>query len=441
MDDPRLSRMYAKLFAGNLSKGRERFWRWVRENRSSVLAIVAIVALAGLIGGYIAHLHGRFRRLKTELKAMGSPQVQLPPMPGGQEAVEMKRTMLAEGTTPEFLSATLLPGRGLNVLQIMLSVPGRGAIPLLSAPSLEDAAKLMTGSQQDANGSESLRLGSPIEAPWAGIISDPRSSDSMQQVLAIWRGRSLTLPVTGRNGTSAVSEGGFLLNAEADSVKQNVMPDGGTVQGSFVASNFGGRWPSQTSVSVTALLSSRAFEIRLMARNEGTEPVPFGFGWRPQILLPSGSRSGVRLRLPAEGHEELRDGRPTGALTPVAGTPMDYTDRRGKVLRDVELDDTFVDLRSGFLDSGPVLEIRDTRSGVGIRMTAMSPQIRAIHVRSEARDNKMVVSFQTNYDEPFSRVWTGDSGNGINVLEPGQTLQWRIRMEVFALMDGTASAL
>ena len=432
--------MYAKLFAGNLSRRREGFWTWIREHRSSVLAMLSMVALAALMGGYVAHLHGRFRRLKTELKAMGTPQMELPPMPGGQEAVEMKRTMLAEGTTPEFLSATLLPGRGLNVLQIMLSVPGRGAIPLLSAPSLEDAAKLMSGSQQDANGAESLRLGSPIEAPWAGAISDTRSENAAQ-VIANWRGRTLILPATGRNGTSMMSEGGFLLNAEADSVKQNVMPDGGTVQGSFIASNFGGRWPSQTSVSVTALLSSRAFEIKLVARNEGTEPVPFGFGWRPQILLPSGSRSGVRLRLPAEGHEEIRDGRPTGSLLEVAGTSFDYTDRRGKVLRDVELDDTFVNLRSGFLDSGPVVEIRDTRSGVGIRMTAMSPQIRAIHVRSGARDNKITMSFQTNYDEPLSRVWTGDRGDAINVLQPGQTLQWRIRMEVFALMDGAASAL
>ena len=440
MEDPRLSRMYAKLFTGNLSRRRERFWQWIGENRSSVFAIASVVALLVFMVGYVAHLHGRFRRLKTELRAMGTPQVELPPMPGGQEAIILKRTLLAEATTPEFVSATLLPGRGLNVLQITLSVPGRGTIPLLVAPSLEDAAKLMSGSQQDAAGAESLRLGAPIEAPWAGAISDLRSNDPAQ-VITSWNGRNLSLPITDRNGVVPVSEGGLLLKTEADSVKQNVMPDGGSVQGTFIGSNFGGRWPSQTSVSVTALLSSRAFEIRLVARNEGTEPVPFGFGWNPRILIPSGSRSGVRLRLPAEGHEEVRDGRPTGSLTAVAGTAYDYTDRRGKLLRDTELDDTFVDLRSGFLDNGPVLEIRDTKSGVGIRMTAMTPQIRAIHVRSGAKDNKMVVSFQTNYDEPFSHVWTEDSNSGINVLKPGQTLQWRLRMELFALMDSGTTAL
>ena len=361
-------------------------------------------------------------------------------MPGGQEAVVMRRTLLAEGTTPEFLSATLLPGRGLNVFQIMLSIPGRGPVPLLAAPSLEVAANLMSGVKEDSEGEESLRLGSPIEAPWAGTVSDMRGSDPTQ-VMADWRGRTLLFPATITSGSTHLSDGGFLLKSEADSVKQNTMPDGGTVQGSFVASDFGGTWPSQTSVSVTALLSSRSFELRLVARNEGKEPVPVGLGWRPQILLPSGGRLGVRLRLPAEGHEELRNGHPTGALTAVANTPLDFTDRRGKLLHDLQLNDTFVNLHSGFLDNGPVLEIRDPRSGVGIRVTAMSPQIRAIHVESMTQDNKVTLNFQTNYDEPFSHVWNGDTDTSINVLEPGQTLQWRIRMEVFAITEAGVPAL
>ena len=431
--------MYATLLTGNLKRRRQRVWRWTRANQTAVMALAATTALIIFAVGYVAHLHGRFRRLKTEL-SMIPQQVELPPMPGGQEAVVMQRTLLAEGSTPEFLSATLLPGRGLNVFQIMLSLPGRGAIPLLAAPSLEDAVKLMSGTQEDANGVESLRLGSPIEAPWAGFIPSTRD-DAPAEVLTSWRGRSIALPATGLRGSTPVIQGGSLLKMEADSVKHNIMPDGGTVQGSFVASDFGGKWPSHTSVSVTALLSSRAFDLKLVARNEGNEAVPFGLGWRPQILLPSGTRSGVRLRLPAEAHEEMIDGRATGRLTAVAGTPLDFTDRAGKVLHDVELEDTFVDLRSGFLDNGPVMEIRDTRSGVGIRMTAMSPQIRAIHLHSSPKDNRIVVGFQTNYDDPFSHVWTTDDAAGINVLQPGQSLQWRLRMEVFAISDSKAPSL
>ncbi len=440
MEDPRLSRMYARLLAGSLVKRRARLWQWMRENRSSLLSLLAAGALAVFVTGYVAHLHGRFRRLKTELKTIGTPQVNLPPMPGGQEAVILQRTTLGEGTTPEFISATLLPGRGLNVLQIMVSIPGRGTVPLLQAPSLEDAATLMSGVQADVDGVESLRLGSPIEAPWAGVLSGAKS-DVPGALVTTWRGRTLVLPMNGANGETPMSQGGLLMKAASDSVKHNIMPDGGTVQGTFAAGVFGNRWPSQTSVSATALLSSHIFELKLVARNEGGEPVPFGLGWRPQILFPGGSRAGVRLRLPADEYEETSAGRATGRLPTVAGTALDFTDRTGKLMRNLDLDETFVDLHSGFLDNGPMVEIRDERSGVGIRMTAMSPQIHAIHVRSLAKENEMVLGFQTNFDDPFSHAWVPDDGTSINVLQPGQTLQWRVRMELFAIPNSSLPTL
>ena len=370
---------------------------------------------------------------------MGTPPVQLPPMPGGQQPILLQRTELA-GSTPEFLSATLLPGRGLNVFQIMLSLPGRGAIPLLASPSLEDAVKQMSGTGVDAQGGKSLELGSPIEAPWAGFLSGVHG-DSSESLSATWHGRTLLFPVTRRIEDTPISEGGFLLKAEADSVKHNIMPDGGTVQGNFVAGNFGGRWPSQTSVSTTALLSSRAFDLKLVARNEGSEPAPFGLGWRTRLLFPGGTRTGVRLRLPAESREEMRAGRATGHLPTVISTTLDFTDRAGRLLRDLDLDDTFVDLKSGFLDNGPVLEIRDPRAQVGIRMTALSSQMRAIHVRSAPDENFMTVDFQTNFDDPLSHVWSKDETAGIMVLQPGQSLQWHIRLEVFALTGSTPSAM
>jgi hypothetical protein len=40
---------------------------------------------------------------------------------------------------PEFLSVTLLPGRGMNVLQITAYIPGKGEVNLLASPSIEGA--------------------------------------------------------------------------------------------------------------------------------------------------------------------------------------------------------------------------------------------------------------------------------------------------------------
>jgi len=44
---------------------------------------------------------------------------------------------LMGGTMPEFLSVTMLPGRGMNVLQIKAYIPGKGEVNLLASPSVE----------------------------------------------------------------------------------------------------------------------------------------------------------------------------------------------------------------------------------------------------------------------------------------------------------------
>lgn len=432
MDDTHLGRMYAKLLVRNLAKRRDRAWRWMEVHQSSLLLAGVVIGLLIFTAGYVAHIHGRFSRLKTELKAIGETPVELPPMPGGQEAVVMQRSMLTEGSTPEFLSATLLPGRGLNVFQLMISVPGRGSIPLLASPSLEEATKRMTGVGRDQAGAESLAMGAAIEAPFAGSILGARSGDG-QQVTAEWQGQIVSLPLTEGQSALGASTGGLLLKMPAETVKQNVMPDGGTLQGKFAASNFGGHWPSQVSVTMTALMSSRAFELKLVARNEGQEATPVGLGWEPQFLMPSGGRTGVKLRLPTQAHEEVSGGRSTGRLTDVSGTALDYTDRAGKDLKEVRLNDTFAGLHAGFLDNGPIAELRDTRSGTGLRMTAMTSTIRAIHVRTRPGDSRISLGFQTNYDDPFCRAWGKEGQDGMQVLQPGESLQWRIRLELFPL--------
>ncbi len=53
------------------------------------------------------------------------------PQPGGQEAAVLMRTRPAGDSTPEFLSATILPGRGMNVLQITAYLPGKGEVNLM----------------------------------------------------------------------------------------------------------------------------------------------------------------------------------------------------------------------------------------------------------------------------------------------------------------------
>jgi len=416
------------------------YWKlavnWVRRLwqqmvlRSGVvtMAVLAIVVL-GLALGWHAHMKGRFAQFKAGLKRSDMPHGPATPRPGGQEPLVLERSAIEGGTVPEFLSATLLPGRGMNVLQITASLPNKGVVKLLDAPSLEDASLSMTGTGGDANGAVSLKMGSAIEAPWAGDIFGAASEDG---VTTAWRGTSLRLPSQPRNGM-AVATGGLLLKQQASLSKTNIMPDGGEAEASYEMGGFEGRWPSEMRVSTTTQLSAHALEMRISATNTGKDPQPVGIGWRPRFAI-LGNRSKMVLRLPSMMREEIRDpqsGIPTGKLLPVDGTRYDFSQRTGAALDNLNLDDTFVHLRQAPLDTGPVVELRDPENNYGLRITMLSASIKAVHVQSGADGKSILLEPRFNYDDPFGREWPKEEDTGMMVLRPGQSVQWRIRLEIF----------
>src|SRR5438270_9875046 len=48
------------------------------------------------------------------------------PQINGQDVVTLQRKATQNGAAPEFLSATVIPGRGMNLFQITANLPGKG---------------------------------------------------------------------------------------------------------------------------------------------------------------------------------------------------------------------------------------------------------------------------------------------------------------------------
>ena len=148
----------------------------------------------------------------------------------------------------------------------------------------------------------------------------------------------------------------------------------------------------------------------------------------------------MRLRLPQGMRVDVKDrrtGQLSGRLLPVENTEYDFTGRTGAQLGALNLDDTFVHLRTGLLEDGPVAELRDPESGYGLRITAMTSTIKAIRVYAPLDGSFISIDPQFNYDDPFGKEWTKDEDTGMAVLEPGQSVQWKVRLELFPLA-GTA---
>ena len=404
-------------------------WRRNLMRSGMVTGLLLLCVLVGLTAAYRAHMLGNFHKLKLKAN-IGTERRDAPePRPGGQEAIVLTRSRLQGNTEPEFLSATVLPGRGMNVLQITAYIPGQGEVNLLASPSIEGAATAMTGSGADAGGQASMTMGNAFEVPWAGSLPGV-PAQAKNEVMAVWQGHPISLPAA----AGSEARDGLLLARGADSASSETLPDGGTSQAIFHMGNFDGHWLSKTDVTVTVLLRSQSVELTVVANNVGDVAEPIGIGWHPRFAILGGSREQWRLRVPGDMRVEVRDrakGQSTGAVVPIAGTAFDYSMKGGAKLGTAGLDDYFVGLHQTLLENGPAAELSNPATGYGLRLTALSPTIKAMRVIAPAAADYLSIEPQYNYPNPFGRAWGKDKDSGMVTLQPGDSTEWKVRLELF----------
>ncbi len=347
----------------------------------------------------------------------------------GQPVVTLKRAASYNGTKPEFLSATILPGRGMNLLQITASLPGKGVVDILATPSLDQVAKALTN---DKFGNMSFStFGGAFLVPYANRIRGTLSSDG-QSITTYWHGKKLTLPAnwSGKNpGAERHSIHGLILTRKADDLQ--ISPDGTSVTATIHGGNFEGHWLSSTDLVIRIDLKADSVESTITAKNVGSEAEPMGIGWHPYFTIPSGQRQQVRLHIPATQHVEtnnLDDVFPTGKLTEVKGTPYDFTAPEGKVIGNSLYDDCF----SGLVRTrGQVIvDLIDPAAHYGLHIEGLSPQIKTIQFYAPKDKPFVALEEQYNFGDPFGKMWKG-MDTGMVTLEPGQSTTWRVRLQLF----------
>ena len=354
------------------------------------------------------------------------------PMPSqinGQPVVILKRAATLHEAKPEFISATILPGRGMNLLQITAKIPGKGVINILATPSLDQVAQALT---DDPFGNMSFStFGGAFLVPYANRIRGSLSPNG-QTLTTSWRGKQLTLPAnwSGKNpGAERHSIHGLILKRNVDDLQ--IGPDGATVAGIIHAGNFDGHWLSSTDLTISIELRADTVESTITARNVGVDPEPMGIGWHPYFTIPSGQRQQVRLHIPATEHVEtnnLDDVFPTGKLTSVKGTSYDFTAPRGRAIGDTYYDDCFAGL---VRTNGQVaVDIIDPAARYGLHIQGLSPDIKTVQFYAPKDKPFVALEEQYNFGDPFSIVWKG-TDTGMVTLAPGQSTTWRVRLQLF----------
>lgn len=392
--------------------------------------IIGLLVVAALAAQF-EHHRGNYTKIKQRLATPAVPDTTV--RIGGQEPIVLTRQPNPGSLNPEFASVTLLPGRGMDVLRMTADLPGRGEVDLLAGSSLTDAARTMTGTGDDARGEANLTHGGSFLSPWAGRLGGLTSADGTRVAVA-WRGRSFDLPANTVETAAPTAFGGLLAKAAASAADFSPMPDGGAVTALFPAGTNG--WAPGLETRVSVLMSSRVLDLTVSVKNVSRETQAVGIGWAPRFVIPSGNRARATLHLPAAARSVVADkrtGMPTGALEDLAGTAYGFNARNGQALGQMSLNDTFVHLRAKF-DQSPTIELRDPGSQVGLRLMALSPTIKAIHVFAPANADFVSISPQMNFDDPFGREWRKNEDPGMKFLDPGHTVEWKVRLELFSLM-------
>src|SRR5271163_853443 len=349
---------------------------------------------------------------------------------GGSDVVKLQRKSTGDGSKPEFLTATILPGRGMNLFQITANVPGKGEIPLFF--DLPD----QFNSGGDSVGNLSFAGGGAFLVPYPNRIRGKVSADG-KTLTTEWHGKTLTLPANfkgKKDGAELHSIHGLILKSQAESLNTETTADGQTETGVIHAGDFGGHRLSKTDVSFSIALTGGAIDTTITAKNVGDEPEPMAIGWHPYFAIPSGDRTQARIHIPAEKLALVNnydDVFPTGKLVPVKtyeGGKYDYNAPDGKPLGQDFLDDNFSTLKrtNGNVD----VQLTDPAFGYGIHVLGVSPEIKTVQVYAPPTKQFTAIEEQLNFGDPFGKEWHG-MDTGMVTLKPGDSVTWHVRLELF----------
>ena len=429
LEEQRIGFMYFNLFKRWLAQTWDSmFPRGLR--RSPLLPLLVIVALIGLPGlGYYLHRRGQISKLKREIKGEDQQPTDTLPKPGGVDPAILTRTRTPGAAAPEFLSTTLLPGLGMSLLQITAYIPGRGEVSLLAAPSLEEMANGRTSPKVGQNDTRGA-----FEVPWGGMLGGLLSPVGTMRM--DWRGHALEAPPEVLSHGAAV--GGLLSGLDADSAQPTGMSQSTQAMAVFSNTDFDGHWLSKTDVNVQVQMQAHAMLLTVTAKNVGGIPEPMGIGWHPRFLILSGQRDSAQVRIPGGELLEVVDttkGLPSGRLL-APNAKMERFQARADAIGAEGIDESVMNPKA--TGDGAAEEFRDPGVGMGIRMTALTPSIKAMRVTSPSGSSYVSLGAQTNYDDPLGKEWGEGDTPAITVLQPGQTIEWKVRLDIFPLNTGVS---
>lgn len=367
--------------------------------------------------------------MDVQLRAAGQASMTI----GGEPVAKLMRPRTGNADRPQLVEADFLPGRGMNLIQLKAYVPGKGVIPLLASPPLDEVKAKFDG--DDPYGNESFKVGGAFLVPYANRIRGTLSPDG-KSIEADLDGQPVSLPANWKGdepGAEVHAIHGLILKAKFQNLKLRNGKRKSKISGVLHAGDFGGHWPSQTDVKVRAAMTDDVLDLEVTVTNVGEERLPISIGMHPYFVFPSGDRTQARVHIPATMRapaNNYHDTFPIGTVEPVKGTRFDFTAPDGRPLGTDYLDDSFTNLQRDTRGNAEV-RVTDPAAEYGIKIAAVSKGIKAIQMYAPSTKNFVAIEPQYNLPDPFDKKIWGDRDTGVVFLKPGESTTWHVRFTIF----------
>lgn len=364
-----------------------------------VTTIILAILFAGLTFLFKERGKGHLHKLTTPTPLQ---KVEPSPQPGGKDPISIARLSMVNGSTAEFLSTTVLPGLGMSILDLKAELPMRGEIQLLQGSTVKEitAAADKYAADKAATPETTTHVFSTMSSPMLAWSSHSSVDQDDLQSSAIFQ--------------------------SANSNDSHGMPDGGDATALFTSLSkpVAGSLPPGIELRSSILMSGRAMEINLTARNVGNSTLPLRLGWLPHFILPGDDRSEMRIVVPATQRIA------SGNTVEVTG----FNTGDGKAIGD-SMDVTLTHLTRDFLSAGSEIRLLDPQCGCGIRVTTLSPNIRTVRILAPAGAPWVAIVPIADATETLAnRVASASGGQPTKGLAPGAIMHWKIRVELMELM-------
>ncbi|GAA3768438.1 hypothetical protein GCM10022270_31680 [Terriglobus aquaticus] len=334
-----------------------------------------VIALLLLGFGLLWHAHQRakFHQLTTP----EIPQTTSAPMPGGQEAILLSRVALVNDAEPEFVSATVLPGIGMQLLQASLAVPEQSVQDLLASVPVSDAAQM----------------------PPDRVTSAPFH---------------LRISTHHLREKPAGDEDLIGLSPATDAKNQTLV-DGGQAAGNFGSSNS----RSGVSATVEITLSGRQIDMVARATNHSEEGRFVAFEWNPRFALSAIGGNQARLYVPSH----TAPGKLPGSSA--TGPNGKFAAEGGDALGEAPFDLHFTLLGHDYLSDGTYIRLQNG-DRFYLRILGLGDSLRSVHAVNDPASHTLLLGVS-------SMDSSSEAEQQDQTLRPGQTMQWHLRMEVLAV--------